>query len=134
MQDRFKFRIWYEPEKKMMLFNNPTLLDGKVCSNDNGGLLFRNYDHNIKDVHECKPEDFKIMQCTGLKDKNGKLIYEGDIVVDNEGDKAIIEYNDLHACFQFNFGDDYREFGESDVDIEQCEIIGNIYENPGLLE
>lgn len=145
MQDRLKFRIWYGPEKKMMLFNNPILLDGKVDSEDNGGLLFRNYDHNIKNVHECKPEDFKIMQCTGLKDKNGKLIYEGDIIKTKAFGRCTGHVN---VADYVNFTVIYKEgcFMLSAPNQPQCvlryiaenpkyfEIIGNEYENPELLE
>lgn len=125
MQDRFRFRAWNTCTKIMKEVSQISFDDKQIA------------EHAPKDkvsVHLNFQPHFILMQCIGLKDKYGKLIFEKDIVVDNERDKAIIEYNNLHACFQFNFGDDYREFGESDVDIEQCEIIGNIYENPELLE
>lgn len=145
MQDRLKFRIWYEPEKKMMLFNNPTLLDGKVCSNDNGGLLFRNYDHNIKDVHECKPEDFKIMQCTGLKDKNGELIYEGDILEGYQTlevsplDSKMVLKRGLVRIPDGMFVATCHDIKENCTLFTQLrwsttEVIGNVYQNPELLE
>lgn len=132
MQDRFKFRIWYEPEKEMILFNNPTLIDGKVLE---GGLLFKNYDHNIKNVHECKPEDFKLMQSTGLKDKNGKLIYEGDIVKLNNKVTAIIEfYRGIFGCrFDKEKKDFTRFLGVGAYSDFEIEVIGNIYKNPELL-
>lgn len=145
MQDRLKFRIWYGPEKKMMLFNNPSLLDGKVNSEDNGGLLFRNYDHNIKNVHECKPEDFKIMQCTGLKDKNGKLIFEGDIL---EGYQTL-EVSPLNSKMVLKRGlvripdgmfvatcHDIKENCTlfTQLHWSTTKVIGNVYQNPELLE
>lgn len=71
MNDRFKFRIYCKSEKKMILFNSPTLIDGDIFQ---GGLLFKNYDHKIINCHEVAPEDLILMQCTGLKDKNGTLI------------------------------------------------------------
>lgn len=131
MNDRFKFRIWYEPEKKMMLFNNPTLLDGKVCSNDNGGLLFRNYDHNIKNVGECKPEDFTLMQCTGLKDKNGELIFEGDILRQPDG---VVDYVQCgKGCFIHNgvaiTNYDRLYQGEKWAkEVNTHEILGNVFQ------
>ncbi len=135
MKDRFKFRLWYEPENKMMLFNNPTLLDGKVCSNDNGGLLFRNYDHNIKNVHECKPEDFSIMQCTGLKDKNGTLIYEGDIVKDNFTNSIYeVVYKKCAICLENEEYIGYLHELRSCYTSDRLEIIGNAFENPKLLK
>lgn len=66
------------------------------------------------------------MQYTGLKDKNGKLIYEGDIISRGE-DRGVIKYDDETASY-------YIRWKESETFIEDCEVIGNIYENPELLE
>ena len=77
------------------------------------------------------------MQYTGLKDKNGKEIYEGD-VVKCEGITAIVKYVVEPAIAGFVFDQDncgaYREYA---VDEQKrtihYEVIGNIYENPELL-
>ena len=120
MQDRFKFRIWKVSENRMVVgvtYLNPFILDEKI-----------------------NPDEAKnniLMQCTGLKDKNGKLIYEGDIVktkyttpsgVDME---KICKVNFDRCAYWINNG--YSAFY---LDNENCiyEIIGNIYENPELLE
>ena len=73
--------------------------------------------------------DFKevvLMQYTGLKDKNGKEIYEGDIVTDGVG-KFKIVYDLKLAGYQpyCIFRDDPENY---------CEVIGNIYENPELTQ
>jgi len=73
-------------------------------------------------------EDIILMQFTGLKDKNGKEIYEGDIL-DNEGARQKYEVIFHKGCFciiQGGLG--YHIFNEKKV-----EIIGNIYENKDLL-
>lgn len=79
---------------------------------------------------------FKIMEYTGLKDKNGKEIYEGDII--NIGDKdeicsiekTFIEYEGGSFIIKY-LGFKYSLWNFDSNDIE---IVGNIYENPELLE
>lgn len=71
------------------------------------------------------------MQYTGLKDKNGQEIYEGDILtiwIDNHKQKPKYIVEDMRELYHELERDDsyYR--------IQKCEVIGNIYENPELLE
>lgn len=87
--------------------------------------------------------DYKVMQYTGLKDKNGKEIYEGDIVnlhdwgihtSDNVIATAKIVWSDEFSKFDFEviegdyIQDEYDRFRQSPL------IIGNVYENPELLK
>jgi uncharacterized phage protein (TIGR01671 family) len=91
----------------------------------------------------CKVnERLVLMQYTGLKDKNGKEIYEGDIVkAIGKLDKniGIVEYRDEMASFYFKF-ETHAKFPMhftlaiwNDEGFEP-EVIGNIYENPELLK
>ena len=86
-------------------------------------------------------DDVKLMQSTGLKDKNDKEIYEGDIIKDSEDFIAQVVYDKEYAGFGLN----YQPFDLTEglsVTFEELkneyrntfEIIGNIYENPELLE
>lgn len=75
--------------------------------------------------------DFGLGQYTGLKDKNGKEIYEGDII--KSGTKLHKVIYDESRC-GFNL-DDYSDDGETVQTIHnKLEIVGNIYENPELLK
>ena len=125
MKDRFRFRAWNKSLKIMLhdfeFLNTYTTL-GKVA----------------------KDEEFVLMQCTGLKDKNGKLIYEGDIIKYICGGETIIgsleidrfnllTFTNMITCA---FCEDWTEivkavFFAGDA---QIEIIGNIYENKELLK
>ena len=134
MQDRFiKFRIYCKSENKMMLFNNPTLVDGDILQ---GGLLFKNYDHKIKNVHEVKPEDLILMQCTGLKDKNGKLIFEGDILLSlaTKSHIGVVCWDKEKAYFKINGKGIAYNALQTFCSKNAFEVIGNIYEHPELLE
>ena len=84
--------------------------------------------------------DLNLMQSTGLKDKNGKEIFEGDIL-GFETDEGVLNVNifwdSKHALFMF----ESKKYNEEELLAELVEnntypfeIIGNIYENPELLE
>lgn len=85
-------------------------------------------------------KDFVIMQFTGLKDKNSKEIYEGDVLKVPDWydlpENTSMTYNNQEVSFadcSFSLGgtsmhEDYEYISE------ECEVIGNIYENPELLK
>ena len=128
MNDRFKFKFWDKTIKKMRYGDIQLACNGQpfVLEDSSKGL-------KVVDI-----DDIKILQCTGIKDKNGKLIDEGDIVKFSSiyGHGIFeIKWNDEFAMYGFedeetNFTD-LRYFIENGVYIE---ILGNLYENPELLE
>ena len=73
-------------------------------------------------------EDIILMPYTGLRDKSGKEIYEGDIVRDWEEAQHVVEY-DEGFLWPFVF-----DSAEEKTDSNESIVIGNIYENPELLE
>ncbi len=74
-------------------------------------------------------------QYTGLTDKNGKMIFEGDIIrnIDN-GDIGVIRWYIEHGAFVIRRISDNQIFWLFDNNFSKIEIIGNIHDNPELLE
>lgn len=81
--------------------------------------------------------DLHLMQSTGLHDKNGKEIFEGDIL-DYKGRKALARWHGSYASFIYRFVDELQkrntEWKPLYLAYMKCEIIGNIYENRDFLE
>jgi uncharacterized phage protein (TIGR01671 family) len=77
-----------------------------------------------------------ICQCTGLKDKNGKEIYEGDLIVCNycKEDAGVVEWNMSMLRFELRWGDRHCGNARHTRIDNWAAIIGNVYENPELLE
>lgn len=120
MNDRFKFRFWHKPTNKML-----------DCYGFNEHCTFANTLDGIgTEYNPCATKDCELMQSTGLKDKNGKLIYEGDIVKQNNTTYSVNWFNGSFCFKDILNGKNYTvEFVMS----EKQEVIGNIYENKELL-
>jgi uncharacterized phage protein (TIGR01671 family) len=91
-------------------------------------------------------DEVELMQFTGLRDKNGKEIYEGDIIkIDDSNYRlpgiSVVEWWNGQFVFdaQRRLDDDYINFGwwvrsnNGMPQLKQIEVLGNIYENPDLL-
>ncbi|MEC2218984.1 YopX family protein [Bacillus subtilis] len=115
-----KFRAWNAPLNKMDYSPlNAVGFDGKVYY---GNADITGFFENI-------------MQYTGLKDKNGREIYEGDIVVDGRENSAEVVFDDGCFCVIGYLGDlRTHPLRDSLFCGERFEVIGNIYEDPELLE
>lgn len=94
----------------------------------------------LNDNADYVPFDFdevELMENTGLKDKNGKYIYEGDIVTVNGTWDCIIQYNQSSCAFVLKSIDSRWSTGyfSNYEDIEEMlEVIGNVYENKELVK
>ena len=81
-------------------------------------------------IHEVNSKT--ICQCTGLKDKNGKLIWENDIVkINNSKVNVLITFRDFEIICTIPSEKYYKHRLEYDTEYE---VIGNIFDNPELLE
>ena len=122
-----KFRAW---DKKTETMNDVWAIHFKAW-HDSEINYIEIYGLGTDGTEERCEEDIEIMQYTGLKDKNGTEIYEGDII--NQDSKYGYK-NYVMEMIQTHASDDMGVdmFGYVDVD-NACEVIGNIYENPELL-
>ena len=118
MTDRFKFRVWDKEFKKYWTVEE--------IKENAAWLLFPDND-NI--------ENIEIEQCTGLKDKNGKLIYDGDLLQDCE-QRIRVVFDEQRYCFMFEYQNtrSYKPITCIDVLDSELEVIGNVHENDGLLK
>ena len=90
------------------------------------------YDDPIQYWHTVDKET--IGQYTGLKDRNGKEIYEGDIIKCSFYPDFIFEIKFTELCWYMRKIPTSEHINLSDVLYEDLEVIGNIYDNPELLE
>ena len=128
-----KFRAWLKEENEMIIVDTMNWFDDEFESIGDGITFLRGADK------------VELMQSTGLKDKTGKEIFEGDIVkrYRNPLFKAKWEYQietvvKREACLllekKFGRNSATMSFGSPFTKSDLLEVVGNIYENPELLE
>jgi len=124
-----KFRAWRTDEKYMVTSDVGALTALRNCYG-NKGLAEQAGFSNID--NQPNTDKFILMQYTGLKDKNGKEIYEGDITKDPDGNAFEVIWNKGAASFELQNKTSHFLFVQRYIDM--FEVIGNIYENPELLK
>ena len=123
-----KFRIWVKDRKAIFEVILIDYVRKKVT------YIVERTGHLLNIRHD-KFNDVELMQYTGIKDKDNKEIYEGDILFESFGEryyKVVFENGGFRAEFKGDF--DEHSFDLIDVVAQGCEIVGNIYENPELME
>lgn len=123
-----KFRAWDRTRNEMIDVDEIHFDNGELDFIGDGITFMRTVDK------------IELMQSTGLKDRNGKEIFEGDILAVETDDEVInvkVFWDKKHALYMF----ESKKFNEEELLAELAEdnaypfeVIGNIHENPELLE
>ena len=123
-----KFRAWDYDTQRMIFESDIVFHDGTAYASK-------------RDYKDCISIDMELMQYTGLKDKNGVEIYEGDIIsvfdcnTEFIGSGEVIFKNYSYCVRWLESKDEYiMTFDECDFDCKTINVIGNIYENKELLD
>lgn len=133
MKDRFRYRVFDNDDRKMH------------------DVIFLNYENNSVEWYNDNNkkraafiEKVPTLQCTGLKDKNGREICDGDILKfklleDFAAFGTNEKYVEIIAPVIYEYGGFFIEQSENSIFLGQLpmseiEVVGNIYENPELLE
>ena len=130
-----KFRAWDKHSQKMFANDELIIWNNNVYANDSKKL-------SCNHLKGWSIDEEYLMQSTGFKDKNGKEIFEGDIITNGQNVMCMKRHNTLgfyveeKGEVEFIAGcavlEDFEEDAKEIAD--RLEIIGNIYENPELLE
>lgn len=130
-----KFRAWLKYGKETV--DGKEIVDVEEIDFMNKVINYidNDYENNRQEIIGAYFEDIELMQYTGLKDKNNKEIYEGDILSDGNDEKpykVIFE----NGSFRAEFEGDFEEYSFDLIDVvaQGCEVVGNIYENSELLK
>ena len=129
MEDRYLFKAKFDDSDRWV--------KGQLVEVNDAYLIIPNHASKIlagwfstSNIVEVKKDT--ICQCTGLKDKNGKLIWENDIVkINNSKANTVITFRDFEIICTIPNEKYYKHRLEYDTEYE---VIGNIFDNPESLE
>lgn len=144
MEDRYLFKA-KRVDNGEWVYGVPFEIEGKtvILISDNENILRVHYlEENMweADIYAIEVNPSTICQCTGLKDKNGKLIWENDICDRKEEYPEIVKYNNGDWTLDYSYSKGKESgycccnLGFYALERKCVEVIGNIFDNPELLE
>lgn len=127
--EEFALRAWDKKERKMVYIGLIDLKDMTIYNAKTlNGEFEQSYakgNHNLKNWGNFS--DLSFMRCSGFRTLGQDLVWEGDILREEDGDiVGVVWYDILSGCFHCNGYDLY--------DCKWCDVVGNIYEHPELMD
>lgn len=134
-----KFRIWVKPEKRMIETSDILSIDYEYDEVQTQKVYFVDGLPDDRDLESFSFENVILMKSTGLRDKNGVEIFEGDIL------KVVDKYEDTGGSIEaVSYSEAQASFITKDIEqniyrlcntlMFEVEVIGNIYQNSELFE
>ena len=130
-----RYIAWIKTEKRMFFSDDILAIDYENEEIVTQQVYFENGLPDDRDIYCYKTDEIELMQTTGLKDKNGKEIFEGDIV---KMAKDVYSEPTYYEVVRHRGGAYRLESKQHGCELwlrhTDCDVVGNIYENPELLE
>lgn len=130
-----RYIAWIKTEKRMFFSDDILAIDYENEEIATQQVYFENGLPDDRDIYCYKTDEIELMQTTGLKDKNGKEIFEGDIVKMSKDVYSEPTYYEVVRHYGGAYRLESKQHGcELWLRHTNCEVVGNIYENRELLE
>ena len=130
-----RFRVWVNEIKAFLEPDDILSIDYENKEIVTQQVYFENGLPDDRDIYCYKTDEIELMQTTGLKDKNGKEIFEGDIVKMSKDVYSEPTYYEVVRHYGGAYRLESKQHGcELWLRHTDCEVVGNIYENKELLD
>lgn len=130
-----RYIAWIKTEKRMFFSDDILAIDYENEEVVTQQVYFENGLPDDRFIYCYKTDEIELMQTTGLKDKNGKEIFEGDIVKMSKDVYSEPTYYEVVRHYGGAYRLESKQHGcELWLRHTNCEVVGNIYENRELLE